>query len=242
MADESSVLVLGAQSAHLATLADRVPQLGYRCVRAKTPQDAVELAHERSFEFSVALIEPDFPGVELGEALRTLREHTRSPHLVYIVTGSEVDRDSRSRLREAGIELAAWLPVSDHALRFQINSALSRGIADSLRSETRAPVECNAIVRVGGRVKRVSIYSLSAGGAFLATQRPSMPGADIEVSIPTRAGELVLRADVLYTNVPGNLTRTRLPLGMAVHFRDPGRDALQTLHAMVTDRRAGMSL
>jgi len=242
MADESTVLVLGAHSADLAALADRVTQLGYRCVRAKTPQDAVELAHDRGFEFSVALLESDFPGVQLGQALRTLREHTRSPHLVYIATGATPDRDSRLRLREAGIELAAWLPVSDHALRFQINTALSRGIGDSLRSDARAPVECSAMVRVGGRVKRVSIYSLSAGGAYLATQRPSMPGADIEISISTGAGQLSLRADVLYTNVPGNLTRSGLPLGMAVHFRDTERSAAQALHALVTDCRAGMSL
>jgi CheY-like chemotaxis protein len=242
MADESSVLVLGAHSAHLATLAERIPQLGYRCIRAKTPQEAVELAHDRGFEFSVALIEPDFPGVELSRALRTLREQTRSPHLVYIATGNAVDYEDQIRLREAGIELAAWLPVSDHALRFQINSAFSKGIEDSLRCDARAPVERNAIVRVAGRTKRVSIYSLSSGGAFLATQRPSMPGASVDISIPTRSGELALTADVLYTNVPGNLAQSRLPIGMAVRFRDPGRDATQTLREMVTRCRAVMNL
>ena len=94
----------------------------------------------------------------------------------------------------------------------------------------------------GGRRKIVSIYSLSAGGAFLETPRPSMSGARVEVSLLTPDGELSFDANVLYTNVPGNLSQPMLPLGMAVRFEDVGRTAWDTLRAIVTSHARALAV
>ena len=91
-------------------------------------------------------------------------------------------------------------------------------------------------------MKRAAIYSLSTGGAFLETPRPSLSGAQVEVSFLTPDGELTLAARVLYTNTPGNLSQPKLPLGMAVRFEDLGRSASDVIRQIVLSSSAGLSI
>ncbi|MBW2274582.1 MAG: PilZ domain-containing protein [Deltaproteobacteria bacterium] len=220
MTREQSVLVLGGHGSHLSDLAERTRQMGYRTVRAKTPVDALELAEERGFFYGAALMEPDLPAVDLAETLGALRELSASPVLVFIATGAPAGSEVRRRLRDAGVTVALWEPVSDHALRFQLNSAMAKRRAEYLRSETRIPTNMTAGIVAGGRRKTANVYNLSGGGAFLETGRPSMAGANITIEFPFPAGVVRVVGQVLYTNVPGNLACSSLPTGMAVRFSD----------------------
>jgi uncharacterized protein (TIGR02266 family) len=87
-----------------------------------------------------------------------------------------------------------------------------------LRQELRVQTDLPAEIHVGGRRKEAVVRNLSAGGAFLETQRPSVPGAQlvVEISLP----EFAIRAEaqVVYTNVPGNLKSLDMPVGMGVRF------------------------
>jgi len=85
----------------------------------------------------------------------------------------------------------------------------------------------------GGREKEALVYSVSPGGAFLATPRPSMRGARVSVQLPLPAGNLSLDGRVLYTNVPGNLQRPDLPVGMGVAFDAPSSEAERELRFAV---------
>jgi len=220
--DDHSILILGNQASALAPLADRIRRLGFHAVRAKTFDDAVELAEERGFRFAVSLLEPDVPVVDLERALVGLRDRTRNPDMVFVATGARPGRSECAHLRQAGVELALWQPIGDHPLLFQLNRARARalGQAPALRDTARAPTEWSTRLYVGGRAKRAEIYSLSAGGAFLATARPSPRGARLELDLPLPKRPLRVVGQVLYTNVPGNLQRECLPNGMAVRFID----------------------
>ncbi len=220
MNHEQSILVLGGHGSHLSELAERTRQLGYRTVRAKTPLDAIELADERGFRFGAAVMEAELPSVDLRETLAALRNETTSPNLVFIAAGPAPRAAVRRRLREADVSLALWTPVTDNALRFQLNSAMAKRRPEYLRSETRTPTNLRAGILAAGRRKQARVYSLSGGGAFLETGRPSVAGADITIELPFPAGPIRVVGHVLYTNVPGNLARTSLPTGMAVRFRE----------------------
>jgi len=233
MRDERSVLVLGAHSAHMGSLADRARDLGYQTVRVKTPEEAIDLARERNLVYGVGLIEPEGLAFNLSEALDAVRCHSNSPHMSYIATGTAPQAAERTLLRDAGIERALWTPVEDHALRFQLNAELSAAYEECLRYETRAPIDARAVVHAGDRSKQASVYSLSVGGAFLETPRPSMPGAQVEIAILTAGAELSVTAHVLYTNVPGNLSQICLPLGMAVRFEEMRRSTSDAIRQIV---------
>jgi hypothetical protein len=233
----------------MGVLADRIQELGYSSIRVKTPEEAVEIALERNLEFGVGLFEPRGLAVNLAnlsEALESIRCRSNSPDMQYIVTGDEPDDDpeneERAMLRSAGLNVALWDPVDDHTLRFQLNALMSRDHEEFLRSEARAPIDVKATVFASGRTKEVSVYSLSAGGAFLETRRPSMPGADVEIRLLSPDGELSLDAHVLYTNVPGNLSQPSLPLGMGVQFENLGRSALDAIRQIVEFNTVALSV
>ena len=217
---EQSVLILGEQSASTSALAERTRQLGYRTARAKTPQDAMDLAQERGFRFGAVLVQPDLPVVDLKQAILELRTRARSPELIAIAAGLVPVEEERDRLREAGVALALWEPVGDHALRFQLNRAMAGRRGGHHRGQERVPTECEAGVFVAGREKPASVYSLSRGGSFLDTRRPSQRGARVAVELRLPAGDVTVAAQVVYTNVPGNLQRVQLPTGMAVRFTE----------------------
>ena len=47
---------------------------------------------------------------------------------------------------------------------------------------------------------------------------------------------LPLRARVMHTNVPGNLQRVSVPLGMGVRFEDPGSHDVARLDRLIQQR------
>ncbi len=243
MKQRESILVLGDHSTLMSTLAERIPLLGFQCARAKTPQEAIDLAHDRNFRFGVALIEADFPVIDIAQALDSMRAQTSSPGLTFLVSGdAPPDAEARERLRRAGVAQAVWAPVSDHVLRFQLNAALSNEEDEILRCEPRAPLDCGGVVTVGGRSKQVGLYCVSGAGAFLVSQRPSMPGAEIRLDIRTKGKPISFRAKVLYASVPGNLSRPRLPHGMAVRFIDPDYADADALRDIVIQTQRSLTV
>jgi hypothetical protein len=238
----SSVLALGGHGCRAFALAERASRLGFRVVRSKAPEDAIALRAERGFQFGAVLLDAEFPAVDLGSALDQMQRGLESPELEFIATGPPPAEETRCRLREAGIELAMWDPVGDHTLRFQLNRALAHIRPNGMRGEQRAPTDWRVDVFASGRRKSADVYSISGGGAFLATPQPSMSGAEIAVELPLPSCRTTLDARVLYTNVPGNLKLPQLPHGMAIRFNAPAADELNEIRALVSDTSAALAL
>lgn len=231
---DTPILVLESVSERAASLAERLRALGgYRPIVAKSADAARTLVEDPRVAARAALLSPDFPVTDLRAALEALRQQAAGRRMRFVATGPRPAPDVLVRLREAGVELALWEPFDDARLRFQLNRALAAPAQESLRREQRAPTDWRARVRGGGREKEALVYSLSAGGAFLETPRPSMRGARVSVELPFPAGSLSLDGHVLYTNVPGNLRRPELPVGMAVEFEEPAPEAERELRHAV---------
>jgi CheY-like chemotaxis protein len=232
------ILVLGGHATPLASLAERMRRLGYSVARAKTPLDALDLSQERGCRFAVALVETTLPVVNLERALSELRARAGEDDLVFIAAGNRPDAERREQLRRADVKLALWEPVGDHALRFQLNRALAGGRPDWLRGDLRIPTEMPVRIFSAGREKRATVYSLSRGGAFLETARPSPTGADLAIELPAPAGNIGVAARVLYTNVPGNLQSSKLPGGMGIRFTEISAATQRAIERTVSERAA----
>lgn len=229
------VLLVDGAAQRLAPLVERLRTLGFLAVRAKTPEEALQLAESPRYDFAAALLPFDLPAADLRGALSSLRDRA-SRRLACVAVGTRPDAEGLSRLRDAGVELAVWNPIDDGVLRFQLNRAVSSFAGESLRRELRAPTDWRVRFLAGGRSKDATLYSLSAGGAFLSTQRPSTRGADVAVELPLPAESVAVRGRVLYTNVPGNLMKGTLPLGMAVQFAGVGADVVDSIRHAVAER------
>jgi len=217
---EPTILVLDGSGAPRAALVMRLRRMGYRALRAKTPEEAFALVEEPRHCVGAALIPPDVAVANLRSALESLAARAPGGRLGFVLTGPCPPEEVLAEMREAGVKLALWEPLDDARLRFQVNRALA-GVDTALlrRDVMRAPLEVPAKIFQAGREKEARVYTLSPGGAYLETPRPAMRHATIEVEIDLWPSPIRTRAVVTYTSVPGNLRRNNLPLGMGVEFQ-----------------------
>jgi hypothetical protein len=215
------LLVVGAQAPDMELLRGRLARLGYRTVAVKTPDQALPLLRVSGGRIGAVAVPSDLPTTSLRGALEGLRRAAAGQELTFLGTGRDPGSACRRALREAGVELAAFDPIDPHTLRFQVNRALagSQASARRRRGTVRAPADWPVTVRAGGRSKRGRVYSVSASGAFLTTEQPSVVRSRLALEI-SLAGErrIALEARVAMTNVPGNVMRRSLPFGMGVQF------------------------
>jgi hypothetical protein len=182
----------------------------------------------------VAVLPPEVPGADAPALLRELR--ARLGVLECVVVGARPGDSVRERLRAAGVELAVWEPWDDGTLRFQVNRALAGRTQGPARGAPRVPVALGASIQAGGRTKPAILRALSETGAYLETPRPSLPGVELVVEFPAARERVSVAAEVVYANVPGNLRRRNLPLGMAVRFTCLSAQAESSIRGAVADR------
>ncbi|HTY19171.1 MAG TPA: PilZ domain-containing protein [Myxococcota bacterium] len=242
MPTQRTVLVIDGGGAPRGALTQRLRRLGYRTLRAKSPEQAFQLVGERHQQVAAALIPPDLAVIDLAAALAALAAGAPDGILSYIVAGAGPGPEALSELRAAGLALALWEPFDDARLRFQVNRALARFWDHPQRREPRAPIDAPALFFHAGRQKGARLYTLSAGGLFLETTRPAVRNAAVEVEIPVGPGSLRLPGSVLYTNVPGNLHRADLPVGMGVAFGAVAEPALAAIRREVAQVSLGLTL
>ena len=79
-------------------------------------------------------------------------------------------------------------------------------------------------------------------GATTINLFASMDGAQLEVELRLPEGPIRVKSTVIYANVPGNLQRPNLPLGMAVRFEKLDGPTSKQLKRYVKTRCAGLTV
>jgi hypothetical protein len=236
-----NLLLIDAGPVPMEELSQRLRELGYRVLRTKTVEQGHAALSDFRFAMGAALIPPELPVPDLSRAVDALRAASTGQRLRFMAAGVRPDAQERSLLRRAGVELALWEPFDDHTLQFQVNRALAQGPPPPRkRHAVRVPTSWPVRVTTGKREKHAKIYCVSAEGAYLATPRPSLPKALVHFSLPLPAGEVRLSGEVVMTNVPGNLVRDNLPVGMGVRFTGFSREIEQSLLAFTEERNLAL--
>ena len=178
----------------------------------------------------------------LKTQIKALRKKGPASGVSFAAYGRPPDRAGRKTLRSAGVTLALWEPFDDGTLRFQVNRATTGDREEHGRRAPRVPTYLLARISQGGRTKDAVVYSLSAGGCFLETPRASMEGAQIEVEIRIPGNPVEARGLVRFSNVPGNLQRPNLPLGMGVRFEALSSECEKQLKDYIETRLAQLEV
>jgi len=238
MMRESEVLLIeDADTASASPLGRRLRNLGFRTTQVHHAHELTHLIDRSYLPYRAVLLSTSVPSERLPSFLAPLRPHLAAGELTGLAVGEVPAPEARGRLREAGFTLALWPPFDDLTLRFQMNRAFLRARDDGrARGELRAPLAWRVSIQIAGRRKEAQVYNLSEGGAFLETGRPSMEGAAIDVEFPLPNAPGSLPAEVLHTNVPGNLLRPQVPIGMGIRFRHPNPTITADLGRIVTQR------
>jgi hypothetical protein len=230
------VLVIGGTDPAHDELVARIGGLGFEPVCCPTPETALLALEEAEEPIHCVLVSSERADRNLKRALKPLRKLGAPAGLHLAAFGQEPDRAGRRRLRSAGVHYALWQPIEESTLRFQLNRLTRSDPGDEIRRARRVPTHLPARALAGGRSRDAIVYSLSEAGAFLETPRACMNGARVEIELVLPTGMLVLSSTVAFANVPGNLQRPNLPLGMGVHFDQPAAAGLSALADYVETR------
>jgi hypothetical protein len=232
------VLLIEDDAAPAASpLRRRLRRLDFRTTLARCTDELTHVLDRPDPPFRAVLLSTQMPPARLSAFAAPLQSRLAAGELTGLAVGEPPTPEIRQWLREAGFTLALWSPFDDQTLRFQVNRAFLRARSKGpARGELRAPLAWPVSIRTAGRRKEAQLYNLSERGAFLETARPSMVGAEIDVELQLPDGPRSLPANVLHTNVPGNLLRPHVPVGMGIRFRDPGPTVSGDLARMVMQR------
>jgi hypothetical protein len=238
----NQVLLIEGTDDDTQALAQRIRAVGVQPILLPSLQEAERTLEERRTLARVVLIPTDLSLKRLKRDIRALRKTGPASGLIFVSVGRAPPRQERKRLRAAGLTLALWDPYDDAILRYQLNRAANGDRNEHNRSNPRAPCELRALISVANRAREVMVYSLSPGGAFLQTPRVSMSGAKIGIQLRLPGQEISTRGEVIFCNVPGNLQRPNLPLGMGVRFDDLDRQSQKAILAYVKLRLAELEV
>jgi hypothetical protein len=242
MAGDAQVILVESLDGTASELAERIHALEVGSIRVPNLLAASDVLEAREAPISVIMIPTDLPSEKLKKELKSLSRFAPASGLVFVSIGRSPLPAERKKLRAAGMQLALWEPYDDGTLRFQLNRALNGDRDHHNRRSLRVPTYLLARIYVGDRTKDAVVYSLSEGGAFLETPRATMEGADIDLELRLPSGSVRSRADVLFSNVPGNLQRPNLPLGMGLRFTTLSPEDSKMVKNFVADRFAEMSV
>lgn len=238
------LLLLGASAPEMDLLRARIARMGYRVVPAKTPDQAHGLLRVGGTRIGAVIVPSELPTVDLRAALEALRRLVPAHELSWLGAGRDPGSAGRERMRAAGVQLDLFDPIDPHTLRFQVNRALAGPKRiDGRRRTVRAPADWPVTIRSGERRKEGRLYSVSASGAFVAIDQPSVARAEValDLTLPG-ASRLAVSGRVAMTNVPGNLARRSLPFGMGVQFEQLSEAASVALLVYAQDRFRSLAL
>jgi len=240
MATGHFIILIETDPRRTETLATQLVRLGIEPLRVSDTADALDIVKSRQYAISAVLVPSEFPAKALHRALKSIRR--REPALPAMAYGKIPDRSQRKNLRRAGVLLALWDGYDEGVLRFQINRLTSGENQNSVRGSRRAPTHTAVRVLVGGREKPGVLYSISEGGCFIETQRASMDGARLQTVFVLEERSFDLEGVVAFANVPGNLQRPNLPLGMGVHFQNVPDAVRKALSEFIRDRMESLEV
>ncbi len=236
MSESGHVLLIESLDGSSHKLAERIMAFGIEPILVTDFEEAQQALDQRRHLIAGVMIPTSLPSQTLKKEIKTLRRKGPASGLIFVSVGKSPTADERKKLRAAGMQIALWEPYDDGTLRFQLNRALGGDRDAHGREHKRAPTYLLARIFVAGRTKDAVVYSLSEGGAFLETPRASMDGAhlDIELRLPT--DHVRVAGEVIFSNVPGNLQRPNLPMGMGVRFDALASDLGTQLREYVAKR------
>lgn len=234
------ILMIEHEASTTETLATRLVRLGVEPIRVPDLAEAIAAVKSRQYAFGAVLLPSDLPGKLVRKAMKSMRR--REPMLPAMAYGKKPDERQAAALRAAGVLLALWDGYDETVLRFQLNRLVAGDASSADRGARRVPTHLPVRIQVGGREKVGMLYSLSQGGCFIETPRASMDGARLRVLVTLGETPLELDGLVVFANVPGNLQRPNLPLGMGVRFVDLPAEAGCTISDFVQARHHALEV
>jgi CheY-like chemotaxis protein len=220
VAELPKILLVEGERDPMQALASRLLALGAEVASLESVDDAIRQLDQHAQSPHLVFLPIHASPAELKKLLKSVRKARRRTRGRFVGVGERPSPAERKMLESAGVEVCLWKPISDAQLRFALNEAGYEPGDGGSRSGDRVPTEIVASIVTGTGEREARVYSLSAGGAYLETDRPTMAGGRLRLELPLPGGTVAVDARALYHNVLGNVRQENLAVGMGVEFVD----------------------
>jgi hypothetical protein len=220
VAEVPKILLVEGERDPIEALAPRLLALGAEAVPVASVDDAIRQLDDHAQAPHLVFFPTQRPPAELKKLLKSVRNASRRTRGRFVGVGERPSAAERKLLESAGVEVCLWEPIGDAQLRFALNQAGYQPGDGRSRSVDRVPTAIVARIVTGTGEREARVYSLSTGGAYLETDRPTMSGGRLKIELPLPGGTVAVDARALYHNVLGNLRQENLAVGMGVEFVD----------------------
>lgn len=234
------ILLIESDPDRSDAIATQLVRLGVEPIRVADLAEAVALVKAQEYAIEAIILPSDLATRPVHKALKSMRR--RQPVLPAMAYGKAPDGKQAKALRQAGVLLALWDGYDEAMLRFQLNRLIAGETPSVVRRSRRAPTHLPVRVTVGGRDKDGTLYSLAEGGCFIESPRACMDGARLMISFELEDWRFEVPGEVVFANVPGNLQRPNLPLGMGVRFGEMPKASEDRLKRFIQERMEALEV
>jgi len=210
---ERSILILDSPGCALGDFSLGLLSLGMHPHHSFDLDELILLAGEHRARVGALAVD----GAQLCGELERIRKELLEPNGLTLAcavpVGPALSAEERRRLSLAGVQWAAFDPITPRELRFVLALALASTDSRESRASARVPVELPVQVSTGERTFRATLHDLSFGGAYVAARSPLKQGTRLGLDFELDGVRIQASAEVRW--------RTALDGGFA-GWLDPG--------------------
>jgi hypothetical protein len=197
----------------------RLLELGIDVLYANDVDEAALLARQEAHRLGAVLVPSTLHVAQVGRLAEGVCARLEAGAGALVMVGLEPEPELASALAAQGARWCLWEPYDERELRFVAAAAMATGHRGERRKDLRIPTNIETAVFMGRHRKDVVVHDLSAGGAYLAAEKPFLEGSPLSIDIALPDGNVVGRAEVVNAKTGDRPGRTDVPEGMGIAWK-----------------------
>lgn len=197
---------------------------GYEILKAASGQEALETT--RKHRPDLILLDLNMPGMEGDQVCRTIKGDPELKDITVIMITAADRQEDRVRCIQAGCDGYLTKTVN----RSDLLSCVARGLNDSVRYETRLPMNIKVHYKVDDQTEEMGLtLNISANGMFIITELPPEVGTRLAVDfrLPELDEDFHIQAEVVWNTFR---TNRGMPVkGFGIRFERGDIEALDRI-------------
>ena len=232
---EQFALFLEPAPGRLASASLELTPTGVDLMYATDVDEALLMIRQEEARLAAVVADAGFPDAKLRDIAERLCSQLPGGSAGLAVVGLEPGPETLASLREQGVEWGLFEPYAPRELRFVTIAAEVAGSRTNRRKSLRVPADLDAVVEAGVRRREASVWDLSPGGCYLATQAKLPPDSELSCEIALPDGTLILNGFVRHAirEEPEASNELAKPRGFGVEFAEPDEEQTNRLRNLL---------
>lgn len=235
--NQKRVLVVDNSPTFLMYTALLLKRMGFEVIPVGSGKEALRLTKLMLPDTVMLNVHmPEFNGFE---TLESLKSDEQISHIPVIMVSVDSSAETVEKCRGIGCSGYLTKPLKIDMLHENLQKCLFMNNGKP-RKHIRASLNEKVTLSCNGDFHEFYTENLSEKGVYLRGKSPLPVGTEVKIELPVKeAGKIYLNGTVIYTKSLSPGHPFKIPIGMAVEFKDTSSDDSHMLREYVTELIAG---